>query len=449
MWYIGSNILSRGISFLFTPIFTRLLSPSEYGIYSLYVSLMGIFTVLTTFQMSGNVIYRGFAKFDGDSRAKFLSSALGAQCLTSGLSILIFAVIGNKLSAVTSLDTELTLILILQIFLSGTEGFFLAKCRYDGRYQTVAKFNIGIGFATPILSLLLIRAGFRGYARILSPLFLSLGVAIPIAVKIIRDGKRLVWGEGWRFIFKMTLPMLPNFISLSLIAQSDKIIIARMLGEGALGKYSAAFSIGFITSHLASAFSVALSPWIIRKMKEGKSEDVKSCIISTAKAVGYTSLLFLAVLPELFRAALAPEYREAMPVAYIAAGSVIFSLLATLISICILHYEKPMLITKNSLISALFAVLLGYLLTKWLGYIGGAFASFISYAILFTFNRRTLEKVTGDGKKAKFGLHSLGFCVFALVLFFLRVSFFSRLLVSFALVLLAIPELKACKKLLF
>ena len=44
--YIITGILSRGVSFLFTPIYTRLLSESEYGVYSLYVSWLGLFTVL-------------------------------------------------------------------------------------------------------------------------------------------------------------------------------------------------------------------------------------------------------------------------------------------------------------------------------------------------------------------------------------------------------------------
>ncbi len=449
VWYIGSNLFSRGVAFLFTPIFTRLLSPAEYGIYSLYVSLMGIFTVLTTFQMSGNVIYRGFARFDGERRARFLSAALGAQCLTAGASLLIFTAMGDRLTAITSLNTGLTIILILQIFLSGTEGFYFAKCRYDGNYQAVAKINVTTGILTPILSLALIRAGLGGYGRILAPLFISAAVAIPVAIRIIKEGKGLVWGEGWRFIFKMTVPMLPHFISLSLIAQSDKIIIARTLGEGVLGKYSAAYSIGFILSQIASAFTVALAPWIIKKMKAGKSHDVEECIFSTAKVIGYAALLFLTVLPELFYAAVAPEYREALPVAYVAATSVIFSFLSSVISICILHYEKPMHITKNSLTAALPSVLLAYVLTSKIGYMGGAFASFFAYAVLFLLNKKTLGKVAKQELKAKFSLHFALYFIFALLIFFLKTSFISRLLIAGAILLLGLPEVKSCKRLLF
>lgn len=449
VWYIGSNLLSRGVSFLFTPLFTRLLSPAEYGLYSLYVSLMGIFTVLTTFQMSGNVIYRGFARFDDEGRAKFLSCALGALCLTSGASLVVFSLFGERISNVISIDTPLTLILIFQIFLTGVEGFYLALCRYDGNYRTAAKINVGIGVATPILSLLLIRFGFRGYSRILSPLFISLTVAIPAAVKIIREGRSLIWREGWRFIFGMSLPMLPHFIAVSLIAQSDKIIIARILGEDALGKYGAAYSIGFILSHLASAFSVALSPWIIKKMKEGKREDVKAAVISTAKVIGYATLLFLAILPELFRAAVAAEYREALPVAYFTSLSVIFSFLSSVMSVCILHYEKPMLITRNSLIAALPTVIISWLLVWRIGYVGGAVASLSAYALLFLLNKHTLDKREENTIKVKFGLHLVSFFVFSALLFFLRASFLARLMIALATVLLALPEVKSCKRLLF
>lgn len=449
VWYIASSLLARGIAFLFTPIFTRVLSPSEYGIYSLYVSLMGVFTVLTTFQMSGNVIYRGFARFDGERRGEFLSSALGAQGVLSGASILLILAFGDSLSKITSLDTGLTVILIMQIFLTGVEGFYLAECRYDGRYRTVAKINFSVGIITPLLSLFLIRLGLGGYARIISPLLISLAVAIPIAVKIIRGGRKLIWLDGWRYLFKMTLPMLPHFIALSVIAQSDKIIVARTLGEGALGKYGAAYSIGFILSYVGSAFTIALSPWIIKKMKLGMGKEVRECVFSVGKMIGYATLLFLAVLPELFRLAVPAEYREALPVAYLTALSVLFSFLSSVITICILHYEKPMLITKNSLTVAAVTVPLSYLLTVKVGFTGAAIYTFLAYAMLFFLNLRALEKIEAKSPKVKFGLQITLFLIFSALLFLLRISFIARLICACAVILLALPELKECKKLLF
>jgi O-antigen/teichoic acid export membrane protein len=274
-------------------------------------------------------------------------------------------------------------------------------------------------------------------------------VAVPVAVKIIRKGKRLVWGEGWRFIFKMTLPMLPHFIAASVIAQSDKIIIARMLGDEVLGKYGAAYSIGFIPSQLTGATLAALSPWIIRKMKEGRGEEVKESVISATRVIGYATLIFLAVLPELFFAAAAPGYREALPVSYAIAISVIFSFPASAISICILHYEKPMLITKNSLITAVPAVLFTYLFIGKFGYIGGALSSLCAYVTLFLLNQATIIRVAGKGAKTNLALPTAAFFLFATLIFLLRFSLVSRLIIAVAIALLALPEAKKCKKLLF
>ena len=47
-WSVISALLSRGAGVIFTPIFTRILTPSEFGVYSLYTSLMGLFTAICT-----------------------------------------------------------------------------------------------------------------------------------------------------------------------------------------------------------------------------------------------------------------------------------------------------------------------------------------------------------------------------------------------------------------
>ena len=93
--YVISNTLSRGFAFLFTPIFTRVLSPEEYGVYSLYTSILTIVTVFTTPDTSGGAIYRVLAK-EGTDNDNVVSSALGLQ-LISSLSLLIITFVSARL----------------------------------------------------------------------------------------------------------------------------------------------------------------------------------------------------------------------------------------------------------------------------------------------------------------------------------------------------------------
>lgn len=450
IWYIASNLLSRGVGFVFTPIFTRLLTPSEYGIYSLYVSLMGIFTAITTLEMSGSVIYRGIAKFEDEGCESFISSALGAETVLSIFFLTLYIVFRKRINAITSLSTALTVFLLVQIFINTAEGFYFAKERYFGRYKTVSLINISVGLITPLLSLAFIFFGLGGESRIIAPLITSGAVTLPIILRIIKNGKRLFSRDGWKFIFRITLPMLPHYLSLSLIAQSDKIIIARLVGSEAVGKYSAAYSIGFMLSLITGGLSLALTPWMMRKLKEGRTETVRSAISAASGAVIYSTLIFLSVMPEIFRIAVGGDYYEALPVAYVVAVSVIFSFLSSALTNCILHTERTSLITKNSLISASVSLLSGFMLIKSFGYTGGAYATFISYVLLYALNSRTSKKVIGiDIVGANESLRLFFILLFfATLIFLLRASFFARIIIIFALILMALPKVSECKRIL-
>ena len=76
VWYTVCGVIERGVGFIFTPIFTRALTPEEYGLYPLYVSFMSLFTIVITLELSGNIIYRGLSKYRG-REDEFISSTLG------------------------------------------------------------------------------------------------------------------------------------------------------------------------------------------------------------------------------------------------------------------------------------------------------------------------------------------------------------------------------------
>ena len=58
-WFLITGFLQKGISVITTPIFTRLLSTSEYGQLSIYNSWAGIITIFATLNLSAGVFMRG------------------------------------------------------------------------------------------------------------------------------------------------------------------------------------------------------------------------------------------------------------------------------------------------------------------------------------------------------------------------------------------------------
>lgn len=448
---VTSNILCRGIGFLFTPIFTRILSPAEYGIYPLYVSLMGIFTVIITLEASGGFIYRALSKFGEKEKDSFLSSILGAEIIFTLLFSLLYLIFKKEINSLTSLSTSLTLVLFMQIFLNSAEGIYFAQKRYEGKYTSVSVINIARGIVTPLLSLLLIKLGFSGRGRIFAPLLVSTMISLPIITVIIKRGRVLFKKEVWRYIFKLLLPMLPHYLATSLLAGCDKIIIARVLSESDVGRYSAVYSIGFMVSLATSGLMLVLTPWLMKNLKGGCERQISEVCSSSVKLIVFATLFFLSVLPEVLKIVVAPEYYESGAVAYIAALAVVFSFLAGFFGNILLYYEKPFIITKNSLICATLTVILSVALIKSIGIVGGAVMTLFSYILLFIENAvsvyRNTERKNILNVKAYFSYFAFMF-IFAGVIFYLRFSLAARALITLALLLMILPSVKSYKRIL-
>ncbi len=429
MWYIASNLISRGSSFIFTPIFTRILSPEEYGVYPMYLSVMGVFTVITTLELSTSSIYKGIERFGED----FTASVFGLECVLFIFAFISYAIFGKAVNSLTGLGWLLCAALLLQVFFSAVEGLYFAKKRYSGDYLSVTRINAISGVLSPALALILIKIGLRGEARVIAPLIISAIVTLIITPRIFKRGET-VSKEKWKYALRLSLPMLPHYLAATLIAQGDKVIVGRVIGKDALGRYSAAFSAGFAPSVITSGISLALTPWIMRKLKENKFERVKDAEGAIIAIIGFFITAYLTVLPEAFTFFAPTEYSSALPVCYFVSASVMFSLLSSISAAILLFYEKSFLITRGTLIAAAVAIVSEYALAKGAGLIGVAIGAFIPHLITFALSRITTRKIcaksTLNAKQYLPNLIFIGF--FATISFLIRISLLARILLFFA-----------------
>ena len=444
VWSVASSLLSRGATVIFTPIFTRILTPSELGVYSLYTSLMGIFTVLCTLEISGSAIYKGFATFDGDLANDFTSAAVGAEAFLTAVSLALYFLFKGKIDSASGLGGSLVAILILQIFANAVIGIYIAKLRYRGNFKAVALVNAVQGLLSPPFALLLIYLGIKRTGRIYAQLIISVALAVILIIKILRRSGRVFSKGIWKYIFRLLIPMLPHYIALSSLAQADKIIVAKMLGEGAVGSYSVAFSIGHLPSVFTSAVALAMTPSMIKKIKSGNQSSVDETSYNAIKFGAILILAFLALLPEVFTIFTGRGYYSAIPVAYVTAVGLLFSFTATLINSALLYYAKTVVLTKNTLVAAALTLPLSYLLTEGVGYIGAAVASCAGSALLMFLGYKSLLKYAPRGhvKVTKYIPVFLLFIIFSELIFILRPSHISRLLLFLAISLILCLELR-------
>ena len=93
-WFLICSFLQRGISMITTPIFTRLLSTSEYGQFSIFNSWFSVVTVFVTLNLYSGVFMQGLIKYDKE-RKVFSSSMQGLTVTLVGIWTVIYLLFHN------------------------------------------------------------------------------------------------------------------------------------------------------------------------------------------------------------------------------------------------------------------------------------------------------------------------------------------------------------------
>ncbi len=455
IWYTASNIAAKGISLLLTPVFTRLLSPAEYGAYTLYTSWLGIFTVIGTLEICGAFIYSAFAKSGKRSCDLALSGVLLLFLLNLSLFIL-YSIFKSRFDGFSGLGGLLTCMLILQVFFDSILNIFSALKRYSYNYKAVCAVNIASGAMTPLLSLALISLlGLRGASRIFASFSVSVLFAA-IAFSQMLKGRMRETSPRTRLrdillLLRGTLPTLPHYISLSVIAHSDKLILSSLSSDGSVGKYGVAYSVGFIFSLVGAGISSALSPWLVRRIKNGEESRAAALLSALLLPLSLLGVIFMGVVPEVFGIIAGGEYMSAIPAVYPTVVGVIFLFLCGTLRCAVSMRRASAATLLIPIGSAATAVLLCFILIPQYGYFGAAFSPAAAYVLMalgyeLSYHRSSVAHLIDVNKSllCLLMLSAGGFIMYAFAEVIL-----SRLLLLSALLLLLLPTLNKIKGLVF
>lgn len=396
VWYIASSVLAKGISALTTPIFTRLLTPEEYGLYPLYLSWLSIFTILLSLELTGAVMYRGLQKYD-DKKDEFISASLGLfLCVFITFCSLYFA-FSSFINTVTGLSTFVTFLMLCTVFANTVIGFYSAKARYEYKYMKATLINFASSLLIPLLSIVLIfLTYYKSEARIIASAFVLTFIGIYALVSILKKSKTIYRRDVWIFLLRFNLPLLPHYLALGMILRIGELVIGRAYGTEALGKYSVATSIGMALTVVTGGLLSALSPWILRRIRSHETEKIRDLLLLLTKGLCILTLVLLAAAPELLSILTPPAFHTVLIAVFPIALSVIPIFLSNALASAQSYYEKSYITALPSIISAAVSALLSLLVLPKVDYrFAGAFV-LISYLILAALNTLFYKRLSGE-----------------------------------------------------
>ena len=436
MWYVASSAVARAIGALGTPIFTRLLTPEEYGVYPLYNTWLGVISVLVTLELTGAVIYRGLQRYSDDANS-FIGAVLGLIFAVFGAFCVIYAIFARAFNGLTGLSTSVVLLMLLQIISSSVISLYTAKARFEYKYKTVAALNVITSFAMPALAIMLIRStDIRAEARIIASSLTLAAIALAIFLKLLNSSGIIYSKDTWLYLLKQSLPLLPHYFAMTMILKSGEIAISRIHGAETLGKFSVSLSLGMALTIVTGGVMSALSPWMLRRVQNNEMERIRDLLLLLTKLISLACLGLLAIAPEALSILASRSYRSALPAVYPISLSVIPSFISGALMSGSLYFDKSTLASLPAIGAACISGALSFLLLPIIDYRYFAVFLLASYTILAALNIVTFSKMAKSTPihTRKTLIIFLATCGYAALLFALRGVIVSRFILALPLV---------------
>lgn len=392
-WYRVGNILIRGVSFFVLPIFTRLMSTYEYGVYSVYMSYLSIFETIILLGMSATITIARYAK-ELDYEA-YISTAITIPIIFSALSAAILNIYLRFGGNLLSMDAVLWNCLLISAGCGAVNGIIGAKLIIEGRYHLYMGYSALYLFSNIGCSLILCYTFFQYQNTHLARVFGSTAAAV-ISMLFLLVTTRTWFGiqkECLRYAFAWGIPLLFHTLATVILTQSDRILIRYMDSYSAAGIYTIATTIATVPAVLQSSLAHAWTPWFYEKLDKGKYERI--CWLNDRYIVGYGGIIaiFMLISPELVRLFTEKSYwgsiYSLLPLAISVFGEMIYSLSASVEY----YYKKTTYMMVGTIITVVINIILDIAFIFLIGYTGAAYATALSKMTLFLMHYRFSKKL--------------------------------------------------------
>lgn len=269
MVYLAGRVVSGLLSFLTVSIYTRILSPDEYGGYALIAATIAMLSMLFYFWQRVSLLRFLPTRID-NPEPLYASSVIGylVSCLLTGLVVLPAIVLGEKEGISKTLVLTGLVLLWSEALFELVLEFFRARLS-PGRYAIygVLKGAIALGVGTLLVWQQLSILGVLLGLVTANILILSLG-ARSFLIKLFTSFRSFQPTLNKEFL-RYGLPFTASFAFGCILNLSDRYFISYYMGKADTGYYSVGYELARQSTWVVmQAINLAFFPFVIRTLDE-------------------------------------------------------------------------------------------------------------------------------------------------------------------------------------
>lgn len=387
--YTIGNILPKGASFFLLPLYTRHLTPADYGIVSSMNVLLVILTIFFTMAIERS-IYRLYYDYKTEEDKKNYLGTVFITMFLNALCVLVFILIGKGLIAkiYTSIPFYPYYLYIIGTGFLSVFGI-IPKIYYQVEQKAGKFILISLSefiVLTVFIIYFIVFAGKGASGMLLAQLIKTI-IFLPLFIFILSKTIKFTFKkEIMKESFVFSIPLVPMILSSWILNLSDRIFIERYFTLKDVGIYSIAYKMAEILLIFTTAFDKAYDPLFyktanqVNQIKAKKNLYKYNKIFSIVLIIG---ALGICLFSREFIFLLDAKYNSAFKLVPIIMIGILFAQVGGIFNRSIYQVKRTKLIMVLALGAAGMNIGLNWLFVPKFGSFGAAYATTISFMFFF------------------------------------------------------------------
>ena len=332
--YTAASIISKLIAVALLPLYTRYLTPADYGAAEVMFSAVVAASIIIRLGVV-EALLRFYYK-QGEEPAAVVSTSFATLFWAGLISVIVLMPFAGPISQLLLGESEPTLgrIAIVGLFVLTLSEYLLTIFRLDERaraFFTVTMLSVLITIPVTVILVVPLDLGAEGL------LAGSYGTGLAIVLGLIfYNRRRLALAPDRPLLKRMMafgLPTMPAELSLYSLSFIDRILIARKLGLAEAGLYSIAIKMSQGIAVLVRGFQLAFPPLAYSIQDDDEARLAYSAVVTWFVTVMAFVVSFLwLIAPWIVGLLAAPEFSEAAEVVGpVSAGAALYALYMVLL----------------------------------------------------------------------------------------------------------------------
>ena len=387
--YTIGNILPKIAQFFLLPLFTRFLTPADYGIVNSLQVLISVLAIFFTLALERS-IFRLFFDYKTDKQKKQFFGTIAISLFSISTFVLILLFLFNNVISQIYSSIDFYPYYVYAILIGYIHIFSLIPKIYFQVNEKATSFII-----VSLLEFALIQGfmiwfvvfkgeGASGYLKgslIASATLIPYFIYVVTKISLFRFDLKI-----FKDCISFSLPIIPSLMAAWVMNLSDRIFIEKYFNLHDVGIYSLGYKIGGLIIIFSQAFNKAYNPFYFRIANSLEPKIAKT------KLYSYNSIYLVIILlagfiisffaKDLIYLLFDEKYFEAYKIIPIICLAFVVGQSTGLLNLSIYQDKKTKVIMVLFLISAIVNIILNFIMVPIWGAYGAAYATLITYLFL-------------------------------------------------------------------